>query len=193
MKIRQESSKTKRTRHGLAGKIFSGGTFLIGASVIGAALVWMLLGEASSQILAPAPPKPASKTEYWAKAIRMTELKPTLENGRVSIPLDTVKEKKLVYFEYQGSGVKLPLLSYVTEGGKIVTAVGVCEPCRSTKFHIKEKSIVCNSCYTEWTLETLKGIKGGCLKYPPDVIAHTVEKGQIVIDEKVLTQWKPRI
>ena len=161
--------------------------------VIGGALIWMFLGDAGAQLQPPIPPRPSDKTEYWAKATKMTDVPSKVENGKISIPLDMVKEKKIVRFDYEGNGVKIPLLSYVTDGGKIVTAVSVCEPCRSTRFHIKEKSIVCNSCYTEWNLETLKGIKGGCLKYPPDVISNTVEKGQILLDEKNVTQWKPRV
>lgn len=46
---------------------------------------------------------------------------------------------------------------------------------------------------TEWNLETLKGIKGGCMNYPPEVIPNTVEKDRIWIDEKVVLEWKPRV
>jgi len=166
---------------------------VIVAIVIGAAPIWMLPGDAGGQLQSPSPPRPSDKTEYWAKAIRMTDIAAKMENGKISIPLDGVKEKKIVRFEYEGNGVKIPLLSYITDGGKIVTAVSVCEPCRSTRFHIKEKLIVCNSCYTEWTLETLKGIKGGCLKYPPDAIPNRVENGRILIDEKMVAQWRPRV
>jgi uncharacterized protein len=171
-------------------------TFLpmvMAAVIIGTASVWMLPVDAGAQLLAPSPPRASDKTEYWSKAIKMTDVPAKVENGKISIPLDAVKEKKIVRFEYQGNGVKIPLLSYVTDGGKIVTAVSVCEPCRSTRFHIKDKLIVCNSCYTEWNLESLKGIKGGCLKYPPDVIPHSVESGGIVIDERTVAQWKPRV
>jgi uncharacterized membrane protein len=166
---------------------------MIAVVVIGAASVWMLPVDAGAQLLPPSPPRASDKTEYWSKAIKMTDVPSKVENGKISIPLDVVKEKKIVRFEYQGNGIKIPLLSYVTDEGKIVTAVSVCEPCRSTRFHIKDKLIVCNSCYTEWNLETLKGIKGGCLKYPPDVIPHSVGNGGIVIDEKTVTQWKPRV
>jgi hypothetical protein len=162
------------------------------AVVIGAGFVWMLPLDVRAQILSPSPPRASDKTEYWSKAIKMTDVPAKVENGKISIPLDGVKEKKIVRFEYPGNGVKIPLLSYVTDRGKIVTAVSICEPCRSTRFHIKDKSIVCNSCYTEWTLDTLKGIKGGCLKYPPDVIPHSAENGEIVIDEKTVALWKPR-
>jgi len=104
-----------------------------------------------------------------------------------------VKEKKMVRFEYSGKGVNIPLLAYVTQSGRVVTAVSMCEPCKSTRFRIQDKNLVCNACNTEWDLETLKGIKGGCLNYPPDVIPSTIEKGRIIIDEKVVTQWKPRV
>ncbi len=168
-------------------------TIVIAVLAIAAVLIWMLPEDSGAQWLTPSSPQAADKTEYWANATKMTDVPCKVENGKISIPLSVVKEKKIVRFQYEGNGVKIPLLSYVTQTGKIVTAVSVCEPCRSTKFHIKEKLIVCNSCYTEWNLETLKGIKGGCLKYPPDVIPSSVENGQILIDEKAVTQWKPRV
>jgi uncharacterized membrane protein len=113
--------------------------------------------------------------------------------GKISIALSEVMEKKMVRFEYSGKGVNIPLLAYVTQSGRVVTAVSMCEPCKSTRFHIKDKTLVCNACYTEWDLENLKGIKGGCLNYPPDVIPSTIEKGRILIEEKIVKEWKPRV
>jgi len=123
----------------------------------------------------------------------MTDSQAEVKNGKISIPLETVMEKKIVRFEYEKNGVKLPLLSYMTQSGRVVTAVSMCEPCRSTRFHIENKTLVCNACNTEWDLENLKGIRGGCLNYPPDVIPSTIEKDRIQIDEKIVTQWKPRV
>ena len=136
-------------------------------------------------------PKVSEKVDYAGQTIRMTDIQAKVENGKISIPLDVVKEKKMVRFEYQGNGV--PLLAYITPSGKVVTAVSMCEPCRSTRFHIEDKKIVCNACATEWNLETLKGIQGGCLNYPPDVIPSSIEKDRIQVDEKIVTQWKPRV
>jgi uncharacterized protein len=137
-------------------------------------------------------PPAAGKMDSTGEAIRMTDIIPKVENGKISVPLNVVKEKKIVRFEYESNGTRIPLLSYITPTGKVVTAVSVCEPCRSTKFHIKGNSIVCNACFAEWDIETLRGIRGGCLNYPPDVIPNKVEKGQILIDEKIVVQWKPR-
>ncbi len=99
----------------------------------------------------------------------------------------------MVRFEYEGKGLKIPLLAYITLDGRVVTAISMCEPCRSTRFHIQDKALVCNACYTEWNLETLKGIKGGCMNYPPEVIPSTIEKDRILIEENVVLNWKPRV
>jgi uncharacterized membrane protein len=71
--------------------------------------------------------------------------------------------------------------------------VSVCEPCNSTNFHIEGNQMVCNSCFTRWDLETLKGISGGCLTYPPHVISHSVNNGRAIIKEVDVQNWKPRI
>jgi hypothetical protein len=151
----------------------------------------VIKGDTSADPRVSSQPKVSEKVDYVGQTIRMTDIQAKVENGKISIPLDVVKEKKMVRFEYQGNGV--PLLAYVTPSGRVVTAVSMCEPCRSTRFHIEEKKIVCNACATEWNLETLKGIQGGCLNYPPDVIPSTIEKDRIQINEKIITQWKPRV
>jgi hypothetical protein len=155
---------------------------------------WMSQGESTAANPGiSAQPKVSGRVDYTGQKIQMVDIQAKVEKGKISIPLSEVLEKRMVRFEYKGKGINIPLLAYITQSGKVVTAVSMCEPCRSTRFHIKDKTIVCNACYTEWNLETLKGIKGGCLNYPPDVIPSTVENGQIKIDEKVVTQWKPRV
>jgi len=138
-------------------------------------------------------PAVGGKVDYHGKMISMADIPVKVEDGRISIPVETVLEKKIVRFEYEVNGEKVPLLSYVTRSGKIITAVSMCEPCRSTRFHIQGETLVCNACATEWNLETLKGIQGGCLNYPPDVISSTIDKGLVRIDERIVTQWKPRV
>ena len=169
----------------------------ISLTVVAAVLVvvgyWVLQGDTGVDSRVSSQPKVSEKVDYAGQTIRMVDISAKVEKGKISIPLDVVKEKKMVRFEYEGNGVKVPLLAYITESGKVITAVSMCEPCRSTRFHISDNKIVCNACATEWNLETLKGIQGGCLNYPPDVIPSTIEKDRIQIDEKVVTQWKPRV
>jgi uncharacterized membrane protein len=138
-------------------------------------------------------PQVAERVNYSGQVIGMTDTDVTVENGIISIEFEAVLDKKIVRFEYDYNGSKLPLLAYLTPSGKAVTAVSVCEPCRSTRFHIQGNSMVCNACATEWNLDTLRGIRGGCLTYPPDFIPHTIENGRIWIDEQVVRRWKPRI
>lgn len=138
-------------------------------------------------------PQVSERVNYSGKIIRMTDAEATVENGRISIEFDAVLDKKIIRFEYDNNGSKLPLLAYLTPSGKAVTAVSVCEPCRSTRFHIRGNSMVCNACNTEWNLDTLRGIRGGCLTYPPDFIPNTIENRRIWIDEQVVRRWRPRI
>lgn len=150
-------------------------------------------GNPSADPRIPTQPKVAEGVNYTGQTIAMTDVSVRVENGKISIPVETVLEKKMVRFEYEGNGVKIPLLSYVTRNGKVITAVSMCEPCRSTRFHIKGTTLVCNACGTEWNLDTLKGIQGGCLNYPPDLVPSTLVQNQIQIDEKIVAQWKPRV
>jgi uncharacterized protein len=155
---------------------------------------WIIQGESTAANPGiSAQPKVSGKVDYTGQKIQMADIQAKVEKGKISIPLSEVMEKKMVRFEYQAKGVSVPLLSYVTQSGRIITAVSMCEPCKSTRFHIKDKTLVCNACYTEWDLENLKGIKGGCLNYPPDVIPSTIEQDRIIIDEKVVLGWKPRV
>ncbi len=163
------------------------------AIALGAVGYFIIQGNSAANPKVSSQPKVSGKVDYAGQTVRMTDIQAKVEKGKISIPLSEVMEKKMVRFEYSGKGVNIPLLAYVTQSGRVVTAVSMCEPCKSTRFHIKDKTLVCNACYTEWDLENLKGIKGGCLNYPPDVIPSTVEKDRIVIDEKVVLNWKPRV
>jgi uncharacterized membrane protein len=154
---------------------------------------WVVQGSTGANPKVSSQPKVSDKVDYAGQSIRMTDIQASVEKGIISIPLDVVKEKKMVRFEYENNGYRIPLLAYLTPLGKLVTAVSLCEPCRSTRFHIEDNKIICNACATEWNLETLKGIQGGCLNYPPDVIPSTIEKDRIQIDDKIITQWKPRV
>jgi hypothetical protein len=160
---------------------------------LGGIAYWLIQENTGASPKGSSQPKVSGKVDYSGQTVRMTDVVAKVENGKIMIPVHEVKEKKIVRFEYEGKGLKIPLLAYLTMAGRVVTAISMCEPCKSTRFHIKDKSMVCNACATEWNLETLKGISGGCMNYPPEVIPNTVEKDSIVIDEKVVLDWKPRV
>lgn len=167
-------------------------SLIVGAFVLGGVAFWIIQGKTTANPKIASQQKVMEKVDYVGQTIGMTDIQAKVENGKISIPLDVVKEKKMVRFEYEGKGLKIPLLAYVTLAGRVVTAISMCEPCRSTRFHIQDKSLVCNACNTEWNLETLKGIQGGCMNYPPEVIPSAIEKDRILIEEKIVINWKPR-
>jgi len=167
-------------------------SLIIIALLLGGGVFWLIQRKTTVNPKIASQQKVIERVDYSGQTIPMTDIGAKVENGKISIPLDVVKEKKMVRFEYEGKDVKIPLLAYVTLAGRVVTAISMCEPCRSTRFHIQDKALVCNACNTEWSLETLKGIKGGCMNYPPEVIPSTIEKDRILIEEKVVLDWKPR-
>lgn len=167
-------------------------SLIVIAIVLGGVVFWIIHGKTTANPKIASQQKVMDRVDYAGQTIPMTDIVAKVEKGKISIPLDLVKEKKMVRFEYEGNGVKIPLLAYVTLAGRVVTAISMCEPCRSTRFHIQDKTLVCNACNTEWSLETLKGIQGGCVNYPPEVIPSTVEKDRVQIEEKVVLGWKPR-
>lgn len=115
------------------------------------------------------------------------------KDGKIILPLDVVKEKKFVKFDYISANTTIPLLAYLTEDGKVVTAISMCEPCDSKSFHIVGSDLICNSCGTTWDLNNLDAISGSCGKYPPDPIPSKVVGNEIQIDEYLVTGWTRRV
>lgn len=87
----------------------------------------------------------------------------------------------------------LPMLAYVAPSGRLVVATSMCEPCRSYQFHIEGNDLVCNTCLTHWDLNTLKGINGGCLDFPPQEVKTVVQGDTVQIQQSELEAWIPRI
>ncbi|MCX8118491.1 MAG: DUF2318 domain-containing protein [Desulfobacterota bacterium] len=141
----------------------------------------------------PSQPRVTEKLDYRGQTIRMAEVQVKVENGKILLPLQTLKEKKMVWFEYEGNGLRVPLYAYLTMAGRVVTGISLCEPCRSTRFRIQDQKLVCNACDTEWEIGTHRGIRGGCMEYPPEIIPSSLEGDWIVIEEKAILEWRPRV
>lgn len=136
---------------------------------------------------------------YKNQKIEMTNVPLEVNNGKVSISLDTLKEKKILYAEYKGEKKKyygsfdyLPINFFITPAGRVVVASSICEPCYGNKFYIEDTELVCVACGTRWRLDDLMGIGGGCVKYPPEEFKYTVENNKIILDESKLRNWRPR-
>ena len=126
--------------------------------------------------------------------LEQTKVASKVENGKAIIAtLSTVKEKKFIWTEYKANGKRVPLTAFIQPDGKVMVAVSFCEPCKGETFHITGDTIVCNVCGTVWDLQTLKGISGGCLTYPPQTLTYTLNGDNLEIPQSVLDAWAPRV
>ena len=126
--------------------------------------------------------------------LEQTVLESKVENGKeIVATLSTVKEKKFIRTEYKANGKRVPLTAFVQPDGKVMVAVSFCEPCKGETFHITGNTIVCNVCGTVWDLQTLKGISGGCLTYPPQALTYSLNGDNLEIPQATLDTWAPRV
>lgn len=154
---------------------------------------WLIVENTGADSKGFSKAKVSGEINYKGQTLRMVDVVAKVENGKILVPVEILKEKKIVRFEYEGNGLRIPLYAYLTMAGRVVTGISMCEPCKSTRFRIQDKKLVCNACDTEWQLETHKGIQGGCMNYPPEIIPHSLVGDRIVIEEKLILDWKPRV
>ena len=142
--------------------------------------------------------------DYSDGPVAMTALSNvTAVAGNLNIPMADIKAKKIVGVVYERStpmpagfnniaGNGLPLLAYIAPSGRLVVASSLCEPCRSYAFHIEGNDLVCNTCFTHWDLNTLKGKSGGCQAYPPMELKSVVQGDSVSVPIDQLESWLPR-
>lgn len=165
--------------------------WIVGISFLGGWL-YMNLPESGNPVI-KASPVVTNAVYYGPTAQQMTNIPLKVENGKIAISLDLLREKKFVRFMYGDASTGIPLLAYISSEGKIVTAVSVCEPCNSTAFHISGDKIICNSCGSTWELNDLQVVSGSCGRYPPDAVPNSVVGDEIRIDEQVVSRWQRRV
>ncbi|MHB0980875.1 MAG: Fe-S-containing protein [Thermoleophilia bacterium] len=137
-----------------------------------------------------------------AKMVKLDSAQQAAEG--LSFPLEDLKDNAIVALSYERTaplpaeyqaltgGDALPLLSYVAPSGNLVVATSFCEPCRGTSFHIEGDALVCDVCFTRWDLNTLEGISGGCLLYPPEVVTSELRGDTVFVPQADLEAWLPR-
>jgi hypothetical protein len=142
--------------------------------------------------------------DYSDGPVAMTVLpNASVAAGNLNISVADITAKKIVGVLYKRStpmpagfnniaGNGLPILAYVAPSGKLVVASSLCEPCRSYEFHIEGNDLVCNSCFTHWDLNTLKGKSGGCQAYPPMELKSAIQGGSLSVPTDQLESWLPR-
>lgn len=132
---------------------------------------------------------------------------PSIRGAKVYLSYDFLSDKKLVFIDVKlkdkagdinflgrviplrlyRDGAYVPLMAVLAPSGKVLVALRVCEPCGSFSFHIEEsKYIVCDLCGTRWDVETLSGVSGGCVNYPPPRLEDSVNGNSFEIDLSAL-------
>ncbi len=167
---------------------------LIAVAIVGA-LIFFRNSDSSKELsIINKQPVVSDKVAYSAERLDHSITLAFVKDNKIILPLDLVKEKKFVRFQIaDGTTNALPIVAYLTEDGKVVTAISMCEPCNSTEFHIKGSNLICNSCGTTWNLNDLKAISGSCGKYPPDPLPSIVVGNEIQIDKSLVENWKRRV
>ena len=166
--------------------------------IFGAAIVTVLGVLFSSILSSPtnsaieSQPVVSNDISYSNTGLQMADVSSKVDKGKIIVPLDLVKKNEFVAFKYTDGSRTVPLLAYLAPDGKLVTAVSLCEPCRSTRFHIVGDNIVCNTCGTTWKLRNLEAVSGACGAYPPQVIPSRVVGNTIQIDVKTVSIWHAR-
>ena len=140
-----------------------------------------------------AQPVVAASMKYPDGGQQMFDIPVKIADGKIIVPLNVVMARKFISFLYSNSDNSVPLLAYISNEGRLVTAVSMCEPCNSKRFHIQGEKLVCNSCGSTWELNNLDAVSGACGKYPPDAIPSVISGNEIQIDEAVVANWQRRI
>lgn len=129
----------------------------------------------------------------YEKETSMTRVEPKIEGDTIIFSLEELKEHGLLYTRIpMNDNSYMPLTSFITPTGRVVTAFSMCEPCASDTFRINKERIICESCGTVWTLEDLQGVSGGCLSHPPEEINYEVVGDEIRIPADQVYNWTPR-
>jgi uncharacterized protein len=134
----------------------------------------------------------------------MTPIDLAVDGANATFAVADVQKSTLVSMKYPRTsplpgvwqnitGGTIPLIAYVAPSGNLVVATSFCEPCKSTSFHIEGNTLVCNTCFTKWDLNTLQGVSGGCTAFPPQALTVQNQNGTIVVPTANLESWTPRV
>jgi len=146
-----------------------------------------------------------SGVSYPAGQVAMVPLEAPQTAEGLSFPVQALKDSLIVGLTYERSqpmpagyvtssgGNALPLLSYISPKGNLVVATSFCEPCQGDSFHIEGDALVCDVCFTRWDLDTLEGISGGCMAYPPEEVPAELRGDTVFIPNADLEAWAPRV
>lgn len=196
------SKKAKFNQKGNSNSVYLVAGIAI-ALIVAVAAYIALGGDSNNPQTANGGPVTGTQTTTGNQVQEVT-VTPTVAGEKLIIKKSDVEKNKIVKFDYDavkltlksGAQVPFPLVAYVTPSGKINVAVRMCEPCNGLSFSIIDGKILhCNTCGTQWDLETNQWNGVGaqfCGSYAPEIKPHTVNGDNIEIKIADFKDWLPR-
>lgn len=129
---------------------------------------------------------------YDDATVNMVDVPSHVRDGYLIFSLDDVLNHGLVRVEYEGSTSIIPVLSYVSPKGKLVTAISISEPCNATRFTIIDGAIKCDNCNAKWDVGTMQALSC-CPNNYPDPINSEVVGNEVRIALSTLENWRRRL
>lgn len=169
----------------------------IGAFVIIAAIVFVVVflkppAEVAANYFGDPVATPRS---YVGRAVSVTAVETTIEDGKIKIPFSDVDKYSNIFFEVENSeGTLVPMMAYITPSGRLFVGSSMCEPCRGRTFTLADDKLVCDTCRTTYTIEDHQFLTGAvaCGQYPPVYMSPVIEDGMIVISHEEVLNWRIR-
>lgn len=129
---------------------------------------------------------------YEDRTVNMVDVPSQVRDGYLIFSLNDVLEKDLVRVEYQSPTATIPVLSYISPKGKLVTAISISEPCNATRFTIIDGAIKCDNCNAKWEVGTMKALSC-CPNNYPDPINSEVVGDEVRVAISTLEDWRRRL
>lgn len=123
--------------------------------------------------------------------IKSTYINAIQNEDYLSFDVNDLLKYSLVKFNDPKNIISVPLISYLTSDGKIVTAISFSENCKSNDFYLNGKNIHCANCPSYWNKESLEAY-ACCANYYPQPINSKIFGNEVRIYYEVLEAWKPR-
>ena len=128
---------------------------------------------------------------YTSDPVGMTEIDGVNRDGFFVLSLDDIKNNRFTRAWYDAPTTELPVISYISTKGRVVTAIGITEPCGNSDYTIVHEHIHCGSCNGEWDMNSMKAF-GSCPTYNPDPIPSKVDGNKVLIAVNDLNSWNRR-
>jgi hypothetical protein len=129
---------------------------------------------------------------YENRTVEMVDITSHIRDGYLIFSLDDVFQHELVRVEYRSSTASIPVLSYISPKGKLVTAISISEPCNATRFTIIDGAIKCDNCNAQWEVGTMKALSC-CPNNYPDPINSDVIGNEVRVSLNTLENWRRRL